>query len=62
MADRQHVLLYYLCASETGVGCWAGLCITELLAGNTLHCKEGEDFAYLLDQSSLKECSCIFTN
>lgn len=52
---------YIICVLQkqklTCDGCWAGLCITELLAGKTLHCKEGEDFA--LDQSSLKEYSCI---
>lgn len=36
------------------------LCITELLAENTRHCKGGEDCAYLLDQSTLKEYSYIF--
>lgn len=55
MADRQHVMFHGLCASGAGVflfyGCWAGLCITELLAGNTLHCKEGVDFAHLFTGS-----------
>lgn len=54
---------YIICVLQeqklTCDGCWAGLCITELLAGNILHCKDGEDFAHLLDQSSLKEYSCI---
>lgn len=66
MGDRQgSMYCYVICVLQEQTlncdGCWAGLCTTELLAGNTLHCNEGKDFAHLLDQSSLKEYSCIFS-